>query len=245
MSDGHAELAVDRRGSRSKHLRRRRLVELAGRLVGEQHPPAVRQRRRRAPPAAARRRTSRPGRRSPQCPTPEQLQQLGGPAARSRPPVGARRAQGQSPRSRRAVRYGSRLRDGLLPHEPDHAPLVGHALAPPHRDQVVPGDPDDARRRGVEPGEDVEQRRLARARGADEGDQLAAVDQVRLSPWSACTSTPCAVKMRTSSERRMLSGGSTGARRDRGGIGGDGHDVILPRRWCGGVRAAFVRRAKR
>ena len=76
---------------------------------------------------------------------------------------------------------------GLLPDHPDDAPPVAGPLAPAHLAEVVAGDDRPPGRRRVEPAEDVQQRRLAAARRADDRDHLA-VPTTRSRPCRATTS---------------------------------------------------------
>ena len=65
---------------------------------------------------------------------------------------------------------------GLLPDHPDDAAPVARPLAAAHLAEVVAGDDGPAGRRRVEPAEDVQERRLAAARRADDRDHLADAD---------------------------------------------------------------------
>ena len=164
------------------------LVDLAHRVEDELRVASRRARRsvrRRTAPLArwpARRRwrraaAARPtsgraaGRASPRCRAGRAARR---PAPRGRA-RGVRATESDMPMFSAAVRYGRRLRAGLLPDEADGVAAVLRALAGRHREQVVAGDPGRSRRRHVEPGQDGEQRRLAGAGGADDRGQLAAL----------------------------------------------------------------------
>ena len=77
----------------------------------------------------------------------------------------------------RAVRYGEQVAGGLLPEEAHHGAPVAEPVAGGHRGQVVPGHPGPARRRAVQPGQDVHQGGLAAAGRAHDRGQLALGDQ--------------------------------------------------------------------
>ena len=64
----------------------------------------------------------------------------------------------------------------LLPDHPDRAAAVGRPLAPAELAEVVAGHARPSGRRHVQAAQDVEQRGLAAARGADDGDHLARAD---------------------------------------------------------------------
>src|SRR5260221_570576 len=66
---------------------------------------------------------------------------------------------------------------GLLPDDPGDPAAVAGALAAAHLAQVVAGNDRPASRWRVEAAEDVQQGRLAAARGADDRDDFAAVDE--------------------------------------------------------------------
>src|SRR5258706_738471 len=65
---------------------------------------------------------------------------------------------------------------GLLPDHPYDAAPVARPLTPAHLAEIVTGDDRPAGRRRIEAAEDIEQRRLAAPRGADDGDHLSGPD---------------------------------------------------------------------
>jgi len=69
---------------------------------------------------------------------------------------------------------GDEIARRLLPDEADLLAPVGDEVGWGHRQQVAPADEGAAGAGHVEAGEDVQERRLARARGADDRHQLAA-----------------------------------------------------------------------
>ena len=75
------------------------------------------------------------------------------------------------------AQVGQEVPRRLLPDHPDHPTPVGGPLAATHLGQVVPGDQGPSGRRSVEPAEDVQQGRLAAARGADDRHHLAPLDE--------------------------------------------------------------------
>ena len=170
--DRGAQLAVD--GPQAlQDVVRGRGVELAGRLVGEQHLRGVRQRDRdrdalllaaghlRGPPVGA-------------VPDAEHVEQLGGPAV-----------------ARVAAHPGERQREGHVLGRSGTAPCCARSAArrtrpssagtPPaarrHRHEVPRPDADLAGGRDVEPGQDRQQGRLARPGRADDREQLAVLDE--------------------------------------------------------------------
>src|SRR4029453_16409931 len=157
--DSDAELAVSP-SQRSEHLGCRRSVQFAGRLIGEDNLRLVR---------------DRPCDRDPLllaagkfCRAPlraivdaHQLQQL----LHAVLPIRLRNA-GEAHWQLDILR-GSQVRQkvsgGLLPDEADDLAPEPHPLARRHRQRVAPGDSSRAGGGDVEPREDVEQRRFARA----------------------------------------------------------------------------------
>ena len=150
-------------------------VELAGRLVREEHLRLVRQRDRHGHAlllAAAEAIRADDRARSPSPTSAEQLAR----------PVPARAAVAPVEDHRqldvlRSRQVGQQVARGLLPHEADDAAPVQRPLPAAHRRQVVAGDDGAAGRRDVEAAQDGQEGRLAGARGADDGDHLARIDE--------------------------------------------------------------------
>src|SRR5581483_5640838 len=170
--DRHAELAVER-SQRLEELARAVGVELARRLVREQHGRIVRQRDGDGDPlllAAGERFRPVAGAVS----EADDLEQL----PRARPAlraIDALQRHGQlDVLDRRQVR--KEVPRGLLPDETDDSPAVERALALGEIRERQPAHLHAAGSGGVDSAEDVLQRRLPAPGGADERDQLARVD---------------------------------------------------------------------
>ena len=170
--DRRLAVALDRCAQDLEHLGRRRRVEVAGGLVGEEHRRAREERAgdRDALLLAAR--------------------ELRGPV---RAPVGEPDLVEHAlepgrvdllagdPQRQRHVLLGGQHRQQVeeLEDEADVRPAQLRQLVVGHRRDVVAGDLDGAVGRLVEAGEDVHERRLARARRAHDGDELALRDVER------------------------------------------------------------------
>ena len=212
------------------------LVELAGRLVGQEHPRVVREgdRDRGALLLAA----GELGRPAVGAVTDlEQVEELHDAAFAVFGLVA-----GDGHRHRDVLRrreIGQQVAGGLLPDEPDTVPLVLHALLAPHREQVASRTAGHARGRGVEAGEDREQRRLAGPGCADERHHLAAAD-TQVEPLQCLNLDPFGGE----------DAHEVGAQDVRLGVrrnGGDGvrrwsfgHGPILPQRCAGFARGSRV-----
>jgi hypothetical protein len=98
---------------------------------------------------------------------------------RARPPVGDRQAGVQQPGGDVLERRHRLEQKELLEHEPDVPGAQPGQLAVVERADVVAGDLQPPARGSLERAHDVQQRRLARARRADDGQQLAPRDVQR------------------------------------------------------------------
>ena len=163
---------------RGEHLAPRSPVQLAGRLVGEQHLRLVGERDRDRAPAAARRRTSAPagGRRSTPTPTTSSSSSARCRARPRRVPAGDRH------RQRDVLRARSGTAAGCAPVCCHTKPTVSPPVAQPRSAATWSSRswPATRARPAVgtsSPDRMLQQRRLARAGRADDRDQLAAVDQ--------------------------------------------------------------------
>ena len=158
----------------AEHVGGRRRVEVAGRLVGEDHRRLGHQ---------------RPGDGDPLLLATRQLARRW--SARSARPTCSSAASARSRRSagshagvhQRQLDVAPRRQVGeqveLLEHEADEAVADVGELVLVEGCDVVAGEAEDSRRRHVEAPEDVHQRRLARAGRPDDGDELVLVDAQR------------------------------------------------------------------
>ena len=171
--DGDAEFGVHGL-ERPEHLGRGRLVQFTGRFVGEQylrvvghghgdgHPLLFTAAHPVRAPVRAVRDT-------------DEVEQF----SRATLTAPALTAPARQPHRQRDVLLGGEVRHevagGLLPDEADRVPAVPQPVACRQAQQVEPGDRRRTGRRHVEPGQDVEQRGLARPGGSHDGEQFAAV----------------------------------------------------------------------
>ena len=104
---------------------------------------------------------------------PDQLEQLAGAALAMAHMPGDRHGQDDVVDG---VEVGDQVARALLPDKADPLAAIAVELAVAHAQQVLPVHPHAPRRRSIQPAQDVHQRRLAAAAGADDGHQLALLD---------------------------------------------------------------------